>query len=256
VTNLTGHKLPTGYPEGRRMWLEVAIVDGTGAVTGGSGLYDVESATLTEDDQVRTYEVKLGEAGEPSFHFVLNDTVLLDNRIPPEGFDPPAELDMEPIGRDYGDGSGGYRHWDETSYAFAACGEGELSLRVRLLFQSTTREYIEFLRDNAPDSLDPDVDNWGAVAYAQWDAHGGRVPTVMAEEVVALGASPAACPEPPMDAGMPDAGTPMDSGTTPPPPDDGGCGCRTAGRAPEGRLPWALSLLVLSLALLRRRRRP
>ena len=27
VTNLTGHKLPTGYPEGRRMWLQVQVQD-------------------------------------------------------------------------------------------------------------------------------------------------------------------------------------------------------------------------------------
>ena len=27
VTNQTGHKLPTGYPEGRRMWLNVKFYD-------------------------------------------------------------------------------------------------------------------------------------------------------------------------------------------------------------------------------------
>ena len=27
ITNLTGHKLPTGYPEGRRMWIDIKAVD-------------------------------------------------------------------------------------------------------------------------------------------------------------------------------------------------------------------------------------
>ncbi|UCE46654.1 MAG: hypothetical protein JSW47_13655 [Phycisphaerales bacterium] len=29
VTNLTGHKLPSGYPEGRRMWVNVSTMPGT-----------------------------------------------------------------------------------------------------------------------------------------------------------------------------------------------------------------------------------
>ena len=35
VTNKSGHKLPTGYPEGRRMWLEVAVVDAGGEIPRG-----------------------------------------------------------------------------------------------------------------------------------------------------------------------------------------------------------------------------
>src|SRR4030095_9084851 len=37
VTNLTGHKLPTGYPEGRRMWLQVKFKDKDGQGSKGSG---------------------------------------------------------------------------------------------------------------------------------------------------------------------------------------------------------------------------
>ena len=32
VTNLTGHKLTTGYPEGRRVWLNIVWKDGGDAV--------------------------------------------------------------------------------------------------------------------------------------------------------------------------------------------------------------------------------
>lgn len=232
VTNLSGHKLPTGYPEGRRMWIEVAVMDESGGVISGSGLYDSAEARIVDDAQLRTYEVKLGERGEPSFHFVLNDSVISDTRIPPEGFRASTERDIEPVGRDYADGAGGYRHYDEAAYDLLACGTGELSLRVRLLYQSTTREYAEFLRDNAPDSADPAIDNWGEIAFLAWRAHGGDVPVVMAEAIAALGSAQRACPPP-------DAGASLDPG--PDTHDDGGCGCT----APGGRRGWPLSAPLL-----------
>jgi hypothetical protein len=39
VTNLTGHKLISGYPEGRRMWLNVKWYDATGALLREDGKY-------------------------------------------------------------------------------------------------------------------------------------------------------------------------------------------------------------------------
>ena len=55
-----------------------------------------QTGELPADDDLVVYEVKQGltpelaagtglEAG-PSFHFALNNTILLDNRIPPRGF--------------------------------------------------------------------------------------------------------------------------------------------------------------------------
>jgi hypothetical protein len=54
VENKTGHKLPTGYPEGRRMWLEVEVDDETGAPIFHSGVYDRATATRASDPQLRT----------------------------------------------------------------------------------------------------------------------------------------------------------------------------------------------------------
>ena len=42
--NLAGHKLITGYPEGRRMWLHVVARDGDDATVFESGAYDVDTA--------------------------------------------------------------------------------------------------------------------------------------------------------------------------------------------------------------------
>jgi hypothetical protein len=50
---------------------------------------------------------------------------------------------------------------------------------VRLLYQTATREYIEFLRDNNPFPGDPD--NRGQVLYDLWEVTGRSAPEVMAE---------------------------------------------------------------------------
>jgi len=39
VINLTGHKLITGYPEGRRMWLNIRWQDVEGALLREDGAY-------------------------------------------------------------------------------------------------------------------------------------------------------------------------------------------------------------------------
>ncbi|MBX7196975.1 MAG: cytochrome c family protein, partial [Sandaracinaceae bacterium] len=217
VTNDTGHKLPTGYPEGRRMWLEIDVLDATDRVVASSGHYDDVTDTLVADAQARIYDVELG-VREPddmvtsSFHFVLNDTLMHDTRIPPAGFDAPVDEDMAPLGRDYDNGDGTLRHWDETSYAFAdLCGTGTLRLRARLRYQSNRREYMEFLRDNAPAAALPELAgrSWGDVAYEAWRTHGGDEPIDMESVEVELGAAPRACAEP--DAGI-DGGPASDAG--------------------------------------------
>ncbi|MGA9421053.1 MAG: hypothetical protein WBW61_01755, partial [Rhodanobacteraceae bacterium] len=116
VTNLTGHKLPTGYSEGRRMWLDVQVHDADGALIAESGAYDSATGVLTRDSQARVYEVLQGifnfngtgtcdvvdGAGDAMFHFVLGNCIARDNRIPPPGFRPamaddPDGYDLRPI---------------------------------------------------------------------------------------------------------------------------------------------------------------
>lgn len=276
VTNETGHKLPTGYPEGRRMWLEVDVVDASDRVVASSARYDDASDTLIEDAQARIYDVELG-VRQPdgmvaqSFRFALNDTTMHDTRIPPAGFDAAADLDITPSGRDYDNGDGTFRHWDEPTYAFdGLCGTGTLRLRARLRYQSNSREYMEFLRDNAPDSLLPELAgrSWGDVAFDAWRTHGGDVPIDMETIEVDLGPAPAPCPEP--DAAvLDDAAVAADAGEgerdaqasadAAPSIDAGGatgggtCGCR----ASDTRSSWGLTipgLALLALALRRRRR--
>ncbi|MET0594053.1 MAG: hypothetical protein ABW133_15240, partial [Polyangiaceae bacterium] len=159
VENKTGHKLPTGYPEGRRMWLEVDIADETGKPLFQSGAYDRQTATRKDDPQLRTYEVRMAANGVEGFHFILQDEVLQDNRIPPRGF--VSRPDTKPVGRDYPTMSspdGGapiVAHWDDAPYEFVlpkTVGT-MVVIRATLWYQTTSREYVEALRSaNGTDS--------------------------------------------------------------------------------------------------------
>ena len=276
VTNLTGHKLPTGYAEGRRMWLEIQVLDSGDHVVAGSARYDAITGEIEHDAQARTYGAEFGTLGpdgmaRPSFHFVENDTLLRDTRIPPEGFVPPVDRDILPVGRDYRDpGTGAYRNFDEVTYSLPGlCGTGTLRLRALVRYQATTHEYIQFLRDTAPPSLDPALagQSWGEVAFDAWTTHGGARPIEVAMAEVTLGAAPRACPEPVdggVDAAVGDAGSPdaagvdggtalvdaaVDAGAAPPAP--GGCACRATGGSDLGG---CLATLALALGLVVRRR--
>jgi len=173
VTNRSGHKLPSGYSEGRRMWLNVQVRDAAGVLVFESGAYDPSTAQLTIDSQARVYEVLQGihdhngngscdvvdGAGKPMFHFVLNDCIAKDNRIPPLGFQPATAEDpngyaLRPVGATYPEtspGSGTLVNYDDVDYAISvpAGTAGPLSVKARLYYQTSSREYVEFLRDQS-----------------------------------------------------------------------------------------------------------
>jgi hypothetical protein len=186
VTNETGHKLPSGYPEGRRIWLNVRAVDGTGALVFESGTYDPVTAVLSHDEQAKVYEIvpglspglaaALGMPAGQSFHFVLNDTVYSDNRIPPRGFTNAgfAAIQSSPVDYAYADG----QYWDEAAYFLPATAE---TAHVTLYYQTLSKEYVEFLRDaNTTNTAGQDL-------YDAWAANGKSAPVSMVTESVVLG---------------------------------------------------------------------
>ncbi len=185
VTNETGHKLPTGYPEGRRMWLNVRFLNAVGDVVAESAAYDPNTGVLDHSGTAKVYEIKpgldsllaslVGTAPGPSFHFVLNNTVAKDNRIPPRGFTNAAyeAFGGPPVGHSYADG----QYWDDTLYAIPP---GATSAEVTLYYQSTSKEFIEFLRD---ENTTNDV---GQQLYDLWANNGKCPPEQMAQETVTL----------------------------------------------------------------------
>lgn len=214
VINLTGHKLITGYPEGRRMWLNIKWRGSDGTLIREDGAYgplfnktgepvlienpaggpDVQVESIIEPDSpfVRIYQAHyamssewaatlvatgkspdlvlsydrtddevtttLGElAAKPAgnhletFHFVLNDLITSDTRIPPFGmrYDVARTRNTQPVPEEqYGNpGPGGmYRYWDQLDL-LALKPNGAETAEITLLYQGTSWEYIQFLEE-------------------------------------------------------------------------------------------------------------
>ncbi len=216
VTNRAGHKFPTGYPEGRRAWLNLQAgedldADGTlesNEVTYESGAYDAATGVLTHDADEKVYELKVGvwnfngtgecdlvddATGAKMFHFVLNDCIVEDNRIPPKGFTP--DVETAPVSYAYpADPAipGALAHWDDTVYPVPVPVGASNSMLVRatLYYQTTSKEYVEFLRDESVSTCDPfDAgcdptvanagQNRGEKMYDLWQAYGRSAPLVL-----------------------------------------------------------------------------
>ena len=86
VTNLSGHKFPTGYADGRRAFLQVELTDARGGSLGLLGRYDDAAAHLDTPSELRVWESiqaeHLSGGGHREWHIAKNDTVVKDTRIP------------------------------------------------------------------------------------------------------------------------------------------------------------------------------
>jgi len=210
VTNLSGHKLPTGYPEGRRMWLDIVLRDSGGTVLWQSGAWDPATGVLAPDPQLHVYEVKpgiwnlngtsacdtTGGSGNPLFHFVLNDCVALDNRIPPLGFTGGSDLETRPVAYSYPEtspGSGVLVNHDVVPYAIPIPSglTGEVSVTATLRYQTASKEYVDFLLDESttnqfPDDCIPRSQtgmpdmNRAEILHDVWTRYGRSAPVAMA----------------------------------------------------------------------------
>lgn len=168
ILNNTGHKLISGFPEGRRMWLNIRFYDSTGTLLDEINPYEplvisrdidlnpsyVSGGILQRDRDDLVFEAKMqsevtGEAN--SFHMVLATDRYKDNRIPPKGFNSaaaPARLaHPRKSGTDALDYfspaeyQGGYHDVQLNPPTDTAYWEAEL------YYQTTSYEYIRFLKD-------------------------------------------------------------------------------------------------------------
>jgi len=184
VINETGHKLPTGHIEGRRVWINVRFLDGQGGLVAEHGHYDYAEAELDEASTV-VYEMHLGlslyasqvtglPAG-PTIKMSLAATILKDNRIPPRGFNNAAfaEAGAPVVAYTYADG----QYWDDRQFPVPA---GARRAEVALYYQQTPRHYVEALRDNNT------TDQWGNILYSLWESTGRGAPILMASRSIVL----------------------------------------------------------------------
>jgi hypothetical protein len=112
VDNLTGHKLPTGYPS-RRMWLHVRGLSASGALVWESGGYDLEGRLVdragapvepegdyfphvdrvSDERVVQLWEAIASDASGAPTHRALGAVgYLKDDRVLPQGFAPAGDL--------------------------------------------------------------------------------------------------------------------------------------------------------------------
>jgi hypothetical protein len=155
VENLTGHKLPTGYPS-RRAWLHVTARDAAGQVLFESGAvaptgaiagnandedgarYEPHYDEIRSADQVQIYEsVMVDLKGTPTTGLLQGARYVKDNRLLPRGFDKStASADVAVQGAATGDAdfqSGG----DRVRYAIdVSKGQGPVTLEAELRFQT------------------------------------------------------------------------------------------------------------------------
>lgn len=200
VTNLTGHKLISGYPEGRRMWLNIKWYDANNKLLREDGKYGPITVTLDgaqrqvntlldlKGTHTRIYEVRgsmtqrwaeqllkmgvseslplsfdrvtgkvdytLGDLEDQregtyheTFHFVLNNYVAMDDRIPPYGmrYDEARKRNALPVPYcQFGCPSAGGTY-DYHDYVKLAPPKGAKTASIDLLYQPTSWEYVQFL---------------------------------------------------------------------------------------------------------------
>lgn len=178
VTNRSGHKLPSGYSEGRVMWLEV-VARYADEVVYASGRWD--GTSIEDDAQVRRYEAIAEDSVDgTTLHLLRNDRWVVDSRIPPLGLMPDIETD--PVGDRYAlRGDGTWSNADRVAYTFAPAhveplvgAADELVIDVRLLYLINTPEYLEFLaRENVTNGAGDFVND----AFAE---HGAPQPLLLA----------------------------------------------------------------------------
>ena len=244
VINLTGHKLISGYPEGRRMWLNIKWFDAGNTLLREDGAYgglqdasgspvmvtdpkdgitqvQVRSLLDLEDANTKVYEAHYGVTQEwaqqlngfgvgdnlviqydrltgasvltlgqlraqpagrvaKSFHFVLNNAVVKDNRIPSWGTDYEAarQRNILPVPVDQYDGNSkeAFRYFDVVKLNPPATA---VRADIALMYQPTSWEYIQFL-NLANDGSNSFLKDEGKNLLQAWLNTGMAEPHVMA----------------------------------------------------------------------------
>ena len=252
IINQTGHKVISGYPEGRRMWLNIKWYDANNILLREDGKYgplfdsNGQPVTVTNpanglsvqvnsildlnapntkiyeahygmtqewanqllslakpaslilnfDRYTGTVDFTLGQLAAQSqgtyhetFHFVLNNKVVKDNRIPPYkmSYDEARVRNALPVpATQYGSPTTGgfYNYWDELTLTPPS---GAAYATINMLYQPTSWEYIQFLylannrsnaflADEGVNMLDAWLNNGMAAPYIMATATWGTAP--------------------------------------------------------------------------------
>jgi hypothetical protein len=222
VINNAGHKLISGFPEGRRMFLNIKFYDTDGALLGEVNPYEplvttqdingdevyISGGNLTKTNEELVWEAEMSSnlTGEnKSFHFALATERYKDNRIPPKGFNTSGMYDRMVQPRWNGTDAPSYFTVEEYAGGYDKITinkpTGTAYWTATLFYQTTSKEYIEFLRDEINGNAntlssptpsgepqayiiqtDPFFSNlkgWGNAIWDLWLHNNGSSPQVM-----------------------------------------------------------------------------
>ena len=168
VENLSGHKLPTGYPS-RRAWVQLSLFDDGGIPVFKSGNWDAQTGEIegldtpyeshydliTNEDQVQIYQALMEDVdGNVTYTLLRGATYIKDNRLPPLGFTSQgpyydstkvyglAIQDPNFNGGSSNEGTG----IDTITYRISNLTASNMyTVNVKMLYQSTTPRFIEDL---------------------------------------------------------------------------------------------------------------
>jgi hypothetical protein len=149
LTNLTGHKFPTGYPN-RRAWLHVKVADGVGNTVFESGGFDAFGEivgldvgyephydSISQSGQVQVYETVMGDVRRNQTRRLMHAAYYLkDNRLLPAGMSPATtDTDIQVVGT--GTDANFIGGSDKVTYSVNTTGfAGPFKVTVELLYQS------------------------------------------------------------------------------------------------------------------------
>ncbi len=165
VRNLTGHKLPTGYPS-RRTWLHVTVYDGQDELVFSSGGLDPSGLILGNDndidpqraephyneirrqDEVQIYESVMQDGdGRVTTGLLRGMAFMKDNRLLPRGFDKSTathDIAVAGAARDDADFVG---EGDRVQYVIETAGrQGPFRIDVELRYQPIAFRWAQNLK--------------------------------------------------------------------------------------------------------------
>ncbi|NOX69375.1 MAG: hypothetical protein GXP15_09330 [Gammaproteobacteria bacterium] len=196
VSNLSGHKFPTGYPS-RRAWLHVTISDASGVVVFESGAIDamgkisgLESDSspgqfeahydiITSADQVQSYETIMQNVdGDLTYTLLEAATYRKDNRLLPTGMDKtlvPGTIQPRGDAMTDSDFVGG---GDRVHYQIAGLAPGNYTIEASLNYQTMAYGFGQDLfidSDEARVAFFEDLDNGARMRFELISSDSGSI---------------------------------------------------------------------------------
>jgi hypothetical protein len=182
ITNLAGHKFPTGFPS-RRLWLHFVVQDANGQVVFESGgfnpdgsiignandedpsLYEPHYRAIVQEDQVQIYESIIGTAEfQVTTDLLRAARYIKDNRLLPDGFEKAAPYEDIAVRGEAREDENFLGGSDRVQYIVTLPeGSGPYTVTIELLYQSISYRWVQDMREYAGPEIERFLSYYDAV---------------------------------------------------------------------------------------------